>query len=276
MSIGWAPLTWIWSDGHAFWRSLLPAAATHALISAMVWALAVRGWAKLRAPQRSARVMRAARGVVITETLIVLLPFMLLTSGLAQMTMNSMAGVLTNLAAYQAGRTMWVYNTSANAGKGPAKARLAAAASVAPVASGSMIMVPTNNTPELDSLRAGMFVSFMPILGIGGAAMMLGGSNFKTPARMMSVSTETTKTFDRALDNGTFSTRAARKLTFAHECIKVTPIQGNNVGARVEYKHYQAFPWFGWIFGSFELLAGRPGYYSTITRTYELPQQVTN
>lgn len=264
------------SEGSALWvLGLMSSAeiATQLLICALLQGVLVAGVSKLRV-KRAERVLRAARGTVITETLIVMLPFMLLMSGLAQMTMNNMAGILTNYAAYQAGRAVWVNEPHPDSsGKSQERARLAAAMSVAPVATGSMIMA-YNGPAALSSARATMFTTFSPLAGFGGFGALAGGSANKMPATAVTLANvNTVKSFDSALDNDSFGVRAARKLTFAHACMEVTVINGGEVGATVKYSHYQAFPWFGWITGSFGAKGGRPGYYSLITRTYTLPAQ---
>ena len=53
----------------------------------------------------------------------------------------------------------------------------------------------------------------------------------------------------------------------------VTVRTSGEVGASVAYKHYQAFPLVGRLFGSYDTVNNRPGYYSTITREYYLTQQ---
>jgi hypothetical protein len=187
---------------------------------------------------------------------------------------NSMAGLLTNLAAYQAGRTVWVYEPT-QASKAPIKARLAAAASLAPIAPGTNVTFTTSNPDELNSLRAIMFGSFGP----GLLTALTGGSPLKAPARLAAVSINDSKTFNNALDDDSFAVRSARKLTFSYEATSVAVISGAEVGATVTYQHYQAFPALGWVFGSYKFPgggapAGRPGYYLTIKRAYTLPAQV--
>ena len=243
--------------------------ATHGLISGLVWYMVYSAWRAVSKP-RAQRVLKAAHGTVITETLIVLLPFMLLTSGLAQMSINNMAGMLTNKAAYEAGRTMWVWEPT-DAAKGQKRARLAAAASVAPVAPGSHFMMP-NGDAELAAMRGVVYATFSPLGWIGG-----GSGISKTVAMGVSVggkSGTTGRTFGDALDSDSFPNRAARKLNFAYEATAIEPIRGGQVGAKVTYKHFQAFPWFAWITGQQEFVGMRQGYYSKIIRTYTLPAQV--
>lgn len=243
-----------------------------AVILAAVQYAGARAWGIKRAAKLQ-RTLRAARGTVITETLIAMVPFLLLMSGLAQMTMNNMAGVLTNYAAYQAGRAVWVNEPHSDTrGQSQAKARLAAAASVTPVVTGSLTNVYMGSN-DLSSMRATMFTSFSPLAGFGGLGALAGGSINKTPAMLAAQNFNQWTSFSSALDSDSFGVRAARKLTFAHACTEVDVLSGADVGARVRYSHFQAFPWFGWITGRYDVKAGRMGYYLLITRTYTLPAQ---
>lgn len=245
---------------------------SHLLLAGLAWGAAAQGWRMMRR-RGEARVLRAARGTVVTETLIVLAPFMLLTSGLAQMSINNMAGMLTNKAAYEAGRTMWVWEpTDRNAGQ--RRARLAAAASVAPVAPGSNLMLGMGGDQELQALRGTMYATYSPLGWVGG-----GSGVSKTLAGVQAVGGESSLTglsFNNAFDDDSFPRRAARKLTFAYLATTIQPRTGAEVGATVSYRHFQAFPWFGWITGRREFSGPgmRPGYYLTITRTYTIPAQV--
>lgn len=245
--------------------------ATAGLLGGLVWAGVLVCWRAARRP-KAGRVLMAARGTAITETLIVLLPFMLLTSGLAQMSINNIAGMLANKAAYEAGRTMWVWEPI-DRSNGQKRARLAAAASLAPVAPGNDFMVGVGGDAEMQAMRGIMYATFSPLGWVGG-----GSGVSKTMASVAAVggtSSTTGRSMISALDDDAFPRRAARKLTFAYEATKIEPIVGGEVGAKVTYLHYQAFPWFAWITGSYKVgPATRIGYYSTIVRTYTLPAQV--
>lgn len=242
----------------------------HLTCAALVWGLGYSAWSNRR--RGETRVLKAARGTVITETLITLIPFMLLTSGLAQFSINNMAGILTNAAAYQAGRTMWVWEP-VNISTGTKRARVAAAAAVTPVAPGAFTIASLSSDEEMVSYRGIMFATS----NIGG---FLGGSNGAmragaTGSMLLGNKSLTGRSMSDALDDQTMSVRAARKFTFAYLMTTVTPVNsGDEIGAKVVYEHSQAFPWFAWIFGTYKLKAARPGYYSTITRTYSLPKQV--
>jgi hypothetical protein len=256
---------------HSWTTNNLREVMTHILISGLVWGLLSMGWEAMRRP-RARNLLSAMRGTAITETLIVLLPFMLLTSGLAQMTINNMAGMLTNKAAYEAGRTMWVWEPT-DASQGQSRAHLAAAAAVAPVAPGSHMML-ANSNAELQAMRGIMYATFSPVGWIGGGSGV--SKSLATGSSVGGKSSTSGLSFTDALDDDAFPRRAARKLNFAYLATKVEPIRGNKVGAKVTYKHFQAFPWFGWITGRKEFLGPgmRSGYYSSIVRTYTLPAQV--
>jgi hypothetical protein len=115
-------------------------------VSACFWAMLflVGKYFTARKEKTKRMSLAAARGTVMTETLIVLPVFFLLTFGLAQMSINSMAGLLTTLGTYQAARTVAVWgpevghNRSGGGGVSSDtvrdKARIAAAGVIAPVA----------------------------------------------------------------------------------------------------------------------------------------------
>jgi hypothetical protein len=120
-------------------------------LASCIWAFIVIGfhWVRLtlreqREHQKPLHVLKKARGTILTETLIVLPVFLLLTSGLAQLSINSNASILMGVATFQAGRTSWLWepetrgdnarnNMSGNAAAVDEKARIAAATVLTPV-----------------------------------------------------------------------------------------------------------------------------------------------
>jgi hypothetical protein len=249
------------------WRQMAGELGAHVLLSSLVWAGLVCLFRTLRAKPSSARVLKASRGTVITETLIVLMPFMLLTTGLAQVTINNMAGILTNYAAYSAGRTMWVWEPH-NSSAALQRAKVAAAAAVTPVAPGSNFLLPST-AADAKQFRHIMYASFTPLAFAAGSTLGVAGD-----AEMMLSAEGLKKNFNLALDDDSFRVRAARKFTFAYGAIAVTRDNSAGIGAKVVYHHYQAFPALGWVFGTIGVKSGRAGYYMPITRSYSLPTQV--
>lgn len=265
------------------------AVSVHVAMSALFWGVCVCGYKMLSAPRKTRRLRLAtSRGTAIVEMLIILMPFLMMTGGLAQLSINNITGVAAHLAAYQAGRTYWVWEKEfhtdterPNAFRVTSTdvqriARLSAASALAPVAPSTNVMTPTSTPDELKALRGVMFSHFQD----GGSSSK--GSTQITAAGAVtqggqgpSGSGDDGLAFDTALDSDNFASRAARKLTFAYEATTVTPeTAGGEVGATVVYLHFQAFPWFGWLFGSQATVAGRQGYYATYTRTYTVAAQV--
>lgn len=251
--------------------------ALHFALAAALWLTlwaSVRWVGKQPAARKRARLVRARAGAALVETLIVITPFLLLTSGLAQLTINNIAGVLTHLAAYQSGRAYWLWQREITDGRVTITSNqvkdvavAAAAGSLAPVAPGGLNMDGNANTPQIQMLRGIMAAHFdlnnTPPAGSGAAGTVISGG-------------QTEQSFARALDFNTFQQRAARKVSFAHEAIELTVIDTTNqVGVSLTYNHYQAFPWFGWIFGQNKTVDGRAGYYMAIQRTYTLMPQST-
>ena len=56
------------------------------------------------------RVVRRARGAVMVETLIVIVPFLALTSGIAQLSILNIGAVLADIAAYQGARAAQIWH----------------------------------------------------------------------------------------------------------------------------------------------------------------------
>lgn len=259
----------------------------HIVGSALLWMALYLG-VKGLGPSPKKRIVRTAqraRGAVMLETLIVLVPFLLLLSGLSQLLINNIAGILTHVGAYQAGRAYWVWQhegdravligESTLPGTTAARmARLAAAGAVAPVAPSSLQLSPSSTPDEVRSMRGFMFAHFSSgsMSGTNGmstsTSALSGGRNASSDGKDFD--------FPTAFDTDSFPARAARKLTFAYEAVRVDTSASNDTTIRVDltYSHYAAFPWFGYIFGSEDTIGGRTGYFTAIQRTYTLPSQV--
>mgnify|MGYP006280525095 CR=1 FL=1 len=284
------------------WRSLL----IHVGLAACAWALLTIGFHYVRERRRDdERIIRAERGSVMVETLIVIVPFLLLTSGLAQLSLRNVAGILADLAAYQGTRAVWLWqpertHTRPNANPGPInrqfirnRARLASAAVLAPTAPSSF-RVP-NATPNngLANLRGTMMATFDYNVGLNAgqqaaqnANTVLGGGG---NARGNNLN------FERAFDTDSLRERAGRKLTFAYLALTNYQINlgsprqpgnpGRPVSVRFTYQFNIVFPWFAYIFGGSynpNGPGGRGGWYVSIQRPrpgrgagnqYRLPRQ---
>lgn len=262
---------------------IMPMLALHVVLSALVWGALVAFASRRNRAPRHVRAMRPARGTILLEFLIILGPFMLLTSGMIQLSVNNITHILSHVAAYEAGRAVWVWE--AESGANPErKARLAAASTLAPTAPSGLLSLPTGGDAELDNLRGSMVAQFTP-----GAHLIPNPGNIgKTYARVLMVGGYTGKAdsvsmgLDGERGHG-FAKRAARKLTNAYGMTKIEVIRNNNeVGARLKYWHFNAMPWFGYLFGKRSYLIsdldtrirGAGGYHTLYQREFTLPKQV--
>jgi hypothetical protein len=273
-----------WNDPHfsPAWDNL----ALHVALAATGWALLVVGFRlirqRIRERTESDRVVRAKRGSVMVETLIVIVPFLLLTSGLAQLALRNVAGVLADLALYQGTRTAWVWQPEIplNDGRGDRnvteqmverRARLASAAVFAPSAPSSYQI--RDNTPQaVSDLRGTMFATFggTATKGAGAAGRSDAGRSFgqRDAAEGENLS------FARAFDDSSFQDRASRKLTFAYIAFSQYDVDttGNRIFISFRYQFNVVFPWFAHIFGGQRRTQGpsgngvRPGWYVPIER----------
>lgn len=265
------------------WDSL----ALHLTLAATGWALLVAGFGlirqRLRNRSKSDRVVRAKRGSVMLETLIVILPFLLLTSGLAQLALRNVAGVLADLALYQGTRTAWVWEPDfqLNNGRGDEnvdedmvrrRAQLASAAVFAPSAPSSFQIRGGNVPQEVLDLRGTMFATFADAADDGAGSTGRGNADRTIGSR--DAADGENLSFARAFDDSAFQDRASRKLTFAYIAFDnyEVDLQGDRVFVSFRYKFNVVFPWFAHIFGGGYDSSGptgqgrRPGWYTTIER----------
>lgn len=257
--------------------------AIHLGLAACAWALVVWSFHHFRSKFRERRENTAVgrRGNVMVETLAVIVPFLLLVSGLAQLSLRNVAGILADLAVYQGTRTAWVWQAEGNLDRNPAdvtidrqfirrRARLASAAVLAPTAPSSF-EVPAAGPPPLQRMRGTMYATFAGTTGINNSAThqtdatdSLGGGT--------QASRGANQTFARALDTETFRERAARKLTFAYLALDDYTVHlGDPVAVEFTYRFNVVFPWFAYIFGGqYEtgrsVPGGREGWYVDIER----------
>lgn len=253
--------------------------ALHLGLSACLWALGFILYRLWSLRKRSApKIVRAARGAVFLETLVVLVPFLLLTSGIAQLTILNITGVLAHLASYQATRTVWVWQPEADAGRRGVnnaqverRARLAAAAIMAPSAPSDYRVI-NNGDAELRDLRGAMVGAFAP--GILPNAGSLGRTAATGMLFTGSNADHKDITYTGAFDTGAFPMRAARKLTYSYIATEVKVTRGGTISTELSYKQNVVFPWFAYIWGDYSVVGGRPGYYTTLKRKFSLPAQV--
>lgn len=270
----------LWTiEGGALMQQQAGALALHLGCVMALWALVWGGIKAMGRPRtrRRVRLVRARAGTALVETLIVLTPFLLLTSGLAQLTINNIAGLLSHVATYQAGRVYWVWqheigdNSRYDMMRGETlnemdvreRARVAAALVMTPVAPAFPI-----SPAGSDRLTGASDVMVASFGGTGAAAGS--GSLSASPSATDALS------FSSALDADAFEVRAAHKLNFAYQVTRIDQLptpNANESTVTVVYSHYQMFPWFRWIFGG-QRSAPVSGYYSEYRRTYTMTSQI--
>ena len=241
-------------------------------LSACAWALTfiVYSLVRLRLPKSRGLALSRARGTIITETLVVLPIFFLLTFGLAQMAVNSMAGLLSTLASYEVARTLavWAPESRANVDANVIreKARLVGAAVVAPI-------VPENraglagcdqNATSLRQMREGL-------QGVGLESGVGGETR--------------TWSMKDAFGTRAFSERGPTKLTlaFCNSWVTWTPVDRDTDNVNIQaftatftYHHPAVFPMVGPIFAQ-NPGAGNWGtnYVSSFTKSYSMTTYLT-
>ncbi len=246
----------------------------HLGLSACFWILLVITWHLIRSSSqgRTRRIIKA-RGTVMLETAIVMPVLLFTTLGIIQLTLTNTAGLLTSLAAYNAGRTFAVWypetdpSNPPNAGRMGVdddmvreKARLAAAAAVAPVAPSDFRHQAAGDCGNSDSLDARL--EALQAIGHESESGVDGHGNYSLA---------------RAFDQSDFAHRGQTKLMAAHCAVTVDYVVNadqHTLHAQVEYKDYVTIPLVGPVFGEYETVGGREGFFSTITRDHETTFQL--
>ncbi len=251
---------------HGLVASMTPEIALHAGLSACLWALIVIIWklALTPTPDTSRRVVKS-RGAVMLETIVVFPVFLMVTLGLIQLALLNTSGLLTTLGAFNAGRTVAVWHPEAmeqrndvNQDTVEEKARLAAAAAVAPAAP-SDFTVDTQTCGQSDSLEARL--EALADAGHQEEAGVTSDGRFSLTA---------------AFDQSSFTHRGQSKLQFAHCATDVEYMVGNDneVLTRVEYQQHMAMPFVHRVFGEMDTVAGRTAMYNTLSREHRTTHQI--
>ncbi len=261
------------------------ALAVHLGLSGLMWGVVV---VLYRLGSRRAKKhvkLEAARGAVMLETLIALVPTLLLISGIGQMAMVNVAGIVSDLAVYQASRTAWLWQPEADAGRNGVtnddvefRARTAAAMALAPTASSDFHVGRTNQQgsgPPFRRIRTVVAASFNTIPVTGENYWNMTGQNWSFFGNVSVQASDENLNFWRALDSDTFDMRAGRKVTSAWMCIDDFEIirDGDQIGARFTYQYVALFPWFAYIWGDSATIAQRDGNYLPIHREMTLDVQ---
>jgi hypothetical protein len=280
---GQSGLGWIWASRstpgdplmHEPLRVLL-----HVGLNACLWALFCIGlaWWRTNRKKTPKRLVARARGTVLTEFLIILVPFLGLTSGLAQLAILNITTVLGHVAVYQAARTAWVWwpeterqGRSLSPNEVEDRARVAAALVLAPTAP-SDFSTTSPGSINLQHARGMMYAWSEPGFTRGGAA--LGPASSAVSGGRANALNEL-QSYKTSFDSGTFEQRAARKLSFAYTALQ--PFRAINAGGRTtvafNYQMNVVFPWFAYIWGDQGTVAGRDGYFIPIRRSLSLEEQ---
>lgn len=259
--------------------------AIHFGLSLCVWAMIVITYQLVAMRRKTGRTIKVSRGSAITETLIILPVWMLLSMGLMQLCITNIAGILTNLATFQAARTVWVWSGESqgqrlgvNYATIMSKARVQAAQSLAPVAPGDYFHDPYFTvSPSLKAARAGMLAQQLPLLTEdqgGVAAPLVYALELEDLKGMTSMGTRGGLNLARSLDASSFRLRSVRKLTAAYHATTVVPITVlGRAGAVVIYRHQIAMPLVPQFFGQLGMVMGRVGYYRVIIREFDYGAQ---
>lgn len=295
-----------WTAVQMFWHSYSQqgmeldwyAIALQLGLSACTWALLVIGYrlVQLRRtqPKKLTRLVKQARGTVATETLIVLVPFLLLTSGLGQLSMLTITGMLADLAVFQAARAVFVwhpettqprYESAFGAIHIKDRARTIASMALAPTAPNDYYTgrIPSEGSSDYYRRQRSILVgAFRP--GTPGTNYNWSGIDL-SPMGAWGLAAPTAEpenlTYFNAFDGYSHDYRAARKMTQAewglwHEFTTICPQNcdtnnANQSGVDFTYWYNIIFPWFGYIWGDEETVGGRTGYYSKIRRRHLFP-----
>lgn len=244
-------------------------------LAACLWALVVIAvlWVRESKQRSFQRVVSASRGTVMTETLIILVPFLLLTSGLAQLAILEMSVILGHVAAYQGARTAWVWfpettrpGRTTSTAEIQNRARIAVALVMTPTAP-EAYQVGAITNPAAVRNRNFMRAYFEPGFVTGSAAGVF-TSNLVSADHV-------DLTYHKAYDTGTMQDRASRKFSMAYHATNVSLITGGQVGIQFTYQQNCVFPWFAYIWGGgLQTIGGRSGYYTPINRRYTIAAQV--
>jgi hypothetical protein len=265
------------SDYRPDWYSL----GLHLGLALCSWALICLSFSFVRQRRKSSRrIIRLSRGSVMVETLVVIVPFLALTSGIAQLGILNVASVLGHVAAYQGARAAWVWAPEIGSGGRISaspdfvrnRARIAVAMVMAPTAPSAYLTSPAGDD-ALDEVRGMMTAHFTPGLNGSEAGKALASAFLFTNSAQ---STSEELRYHDAFDSQSFGSRAARKITYAYLALDDFELINNStaVGVRFSYKMNIVFPWFSYIWGQPGQVGMRVGRFANINRRYVQRPQV--
>lgn len=277
-------------DVPELWQMSTTALMLHLALSACVWALLyiVYRLVALRVQERrSVHRVKLSRGSVITETLIVMPVFLLLSFGMGQLAINNVGGILANVAMYEAARAAWIWMPEEQAsdrragvadGIAEEKCRIAVAFVMMPIAPGEALRNPSLGSSYADRARMMALGANVPL---GGTISLALGSDVMGVAEgavmMLSAGEDllNENTYTTTLGTDPFWLRTIRKFTTAYLGAGCT-INENDHSVQMTFKHHIGMPVVGPVFGTRDLsgVGNRPGYYATYTREFGLRKQI--
>lgn len=280
--------------------------ALHIGLGACLWAMLVIAYLLVQQRRSESReltrLVQRARGTVMMEFLIILVPMLLMASGLAQLAMLNVTAVLADLAVFNAARTVFVWAPEVNQPRYESaygdiqirdRARTIASMALAPSAPSDYYLgrsVTPGSSNYYRRQRAILVGAFMPdttpssfnFEWSGGQTALTGGGAFDIgagPGGPVGANV----TYALAFDKSGFKWRAARKMTQAewglyHDFQTICPTMCDQVnpaesGVHFVYWYNIVFPWFGYLWGTFENVGMRRGWYAKIERRHTFPAQ---
>lgn len=269
---------WVVSNDELF-ALTIPDVVVHVALCACLWTFVALCFTYGRQRVRTVKkvALRTARGTVITETLIVLPLFLMMTFGMSQLVVNSIAGVLMNVAAFQSARAYWVWQPEVSGGRATGvnastKAQVAAAAVMTPVAPGDFVNATflSGDAEKMQLALGGANIPFSEVIPADIGALIADLASLSATR-----ATRRNMTFWRALDSQTFAQRSVTKFSHAYQSTKITPKNSSGrLGVTVTYKHNQVMPVVGRMFGTYGKVGLRDGYYAKYVRTYTYKTQL--
>lgn len=255
-----------WSDGLMLWG-----------LGACVWALMFITYRlfEARRQQAKAKTLRLSRGTIMTETVIILPVYFMLSFGLSQLSLNFIAGSLANVAGYMASRSYWVWEGEVNKNRSGTNVSQADALERAKI-SGALVMA---------AVAPGDFTGFS-LGGLNGSAQkaraMTAPLGFDSGqlAQIFNAATGGFSmgegSFYKSFDPSSGLVRGALKFTHAYNASTVEVLP-NGAGVKFTYQMLQSMPAVGKFFGSFKVSGpnGLMGYYwLSIMRDYTFTKQL--
>jgi hypothetical protein len=258
----------------------------HIGLASCLWALTyiLFQLSRVRASERKTKgAIRLQRGSVMTETLVIMPIYLLLTFGMGQLAINNVGGILANVAAYEAARAAWVWKPEAEAGRMAVnddvaieKCRIAIAFVMMPVAPGDFLKLGAISSlgPYANKARMVAFGANIPGAGIISTNLPdFAGELSEAGVAALALGTRTTNqnSYASTIDGSSFVTRTVRKFTQAYLGTECTIAADHSV--TMKYKHLCSMPYVGRVFGSVDTVGGVLGHYTTYTRTFGFRKQ---